>query len=125
MLAKTTINACKFTQLQRVNPDYTAPGCPADGWMLGVDNNRSLNINNNYAGELRLICAGRGSLAIEAGQSCQTRAGESQTLVILVPFGKSDGCIMHPWEGQHSRERGLCGWPHFGVDWHPASVRKS
>ena len=67
MLAKTTINACKFTQLQRVNPDYTAPGCPADGWMLGVDNNRSLNINNNYASELRLIFARRGSLAARAG----------------------------------------------------------
>ena len=32
------------------NPDYITPGCPAEGWMLGVDSRLNYNINNNNAG---------------------------------------------------------------------------
>ena len=35
------------------NADYIIPGCPAEGWMLGLDNNKALNLNNNNAGRLR------------------------------------------------------------------------
>ena len=34
------------------NADYIVPGCPAEGWMMGLDNNKALNLNNNNAGRL-------------------------------------------------------------------------